>query len=58
MFFRQLVSKPINIEVDSNYSIENVDSNSIVDDLSTRPKRLASKKATENRQLLIADGYL
>ena len=50
--------EPINIEIDFNCSVNNVNSNSIVDDLSTRPKRLASKTRNENRQLLIADGYL
>ena len=52
------VSEPIDREVDSKCSVDNVDLNSIVDNLSIKPKRLASKKAAENRQLLIANGYL
>ena len=49
----------VNIDFHSNKNeVNNCESEPVISDKSTRPKRLASIKATDNRQLLIADGSL
>ena len=53
------VDYEVNIDSHSNKNeVNSCESEPVISSKSTRPKRLASIKATDNRQLLIADGSL